>query len=148
MQHVVGRVSKNLPARTSEHPPVEVHERRAKDGSRRGGKIGNRGGKKPPNSFRTRMQLILERAKACEVTERIISGDISEVLGSTKTGELIVGTTKNRDRLAAIELASRIGYGLPGGAPVAEGTTVFVIVAPAKAKTAEQWLKQHKKGVA
>jgi hypothetical protein len=94
------------------------------------------------------MQLVLERAKACEVTERIISGDIHEVLGNTKTGEVIVGTTKNRDRLAAIELASRIGHSLPSSTPPVEEAFVFVIIAPAKAKTPEQWLRAHKHGAA
>ncbi len=119
-------------------------------GSRRGGQFGNRGGSgRPTKSFRTRMQLVLERARACEVTERIISGDISEVLGSTKSGELIIGTTKNRDRLAAIELASRIGHGLPNTqVPPDPSAVVFVIVAPPVAKNAQEWLKAHKKGSA
>lgn len=96
------------------------------------------------------MRTVLEEAAGSEVIKRMISGDIYEPLMTTKTGEIIYGPTKNRDRLAAIELASRIGYGLPqAGAPVeAEDAVTWVIVAPRRAKTAEQWLRLHADGQA
>ena len=117
----------------------------------RRGNPGNRGGPgRPSNAWRLRLRTVLEEAGSSEVIKRIISGDISEVLGSTKTGELIVGTTKNRDRLAAIELASRIGYGLPapGASTEEEGAVTYVIVAPPVAKSAAEWLRLHARGQA
>ena len=80
---------------------------------------------------------------------RIVSGDILEFLGE-RDGELVIGSTQNRDRVAAYAaLKDSAGYVAPRTAvEVPEGAAVFVVLLPPKAKTAEQWLKAHKKGAA
>ena len=77
---------------------------------------------RPTNTFRLRAAYQLEKARGLEVLGRILSGDILEILGSDKHGELIVGQTKNTDRIGAFrELRDAAGYGSPK--PVSIETT-------------------------
>ena len=79
---------------------------------RRGGT--NRGGPGRPSAAWKRLcTAALRSAKGLEVLKRIISGDIREQLSSTKAGEPVVGTTRNADRIRAIELLAEHGHGLP-----------------------------------
>jgi len=135
---------RQLPAKTPSSRPAQQR------GLRRGNP-GNQGGTgRPSNAWRLRLRTVLEEAGSSEVIKRIISGDIYEPLMATKQGEIVYGPTKNRDRLAAIELASRIGYGLPaaGGSVEEDDAVTYVIFAPPKAKNAEEWLLLHARGQA
>ena len=77
-----------------------------------GGTPGNVGGPgRPDAAFRYRARYWLEEAKALQVTAHIVSGDILEVLG-TRLGQLVIGNTKNADRLHAVEiLRDSAGFG-------------------------------------
>lgn len=134
-----------MPAKTGASA-VEVHERPRGIG----GRAGNKGGPgRPDLAYRERARYWEEQSKGLEVLARIVSGDILEFLGE-KQGELVVGYTANSDRIAAYrELRDSAGFGPPRAAAEApDQPTVFVIVLPPKAKTAEQWLKAHKQGAA
>lgn len=136
--------NRDLPAKTpSLRPPYQRGLRRGNPGN-----VGGTG--RPSNAWRLRLRTVLEEAGSSEVIKRIISGDIYEALMATKQGEVVYGPTKNRDRLAAIELASRIGYGLPapGASAEEEGAVTYVIVAPPRTESAEEWLRLHARGQA
>jgi hypothetical protein len=82
---------------------------------RHGSKPGtNRGGSgRPPTAWKRACAAALRRAQALPVVERIISGDIKELLETTKAGQPIIGVTKNTDRLHAIEFLTEHAHGLP-----------------------------------
>lgn len=72
----------------------------------------NRGGGDKPDSFRIRAAQRLEEARGLDVMGSILSGDILELVGVQKTGEPIIGFTRNADRIAAFrELKDAAGYG-------------------------------------
>ena len=66
---------------------------------------------RPTDAFRSRMQMVLERAKAAEVIERGISGDILEQI-ATKDGP-VVGQIAANDRLNYIKFAAYYAHGMP-----------------------------------
>lgn len=56
----------------------------------------------------------LRRCKGFQVLERIASGDIRDQLEkSKKSGEMIIGTTLNKDRIRAIEVLASYAHGKP-----------------------------------
>lgn len=81
--------------------------------------------------FQRRMQIALRRARACKVTEMAIAGELPEAYGKDDDGRIVFGPTKPQTRLNAIELASRIGHGLPasGAQVTAYGPLQIVVVA-------------------
>lgn len=81
---------------------------------RRGGVPGQRGGSgRPSSGWKRALRGALRSAKGLEVLKRIVSGDILEQLGTKRAGEPIYGTTKNSDRIRAIEFLAEHGHGLP-----------------------------------
>lgn len=83
-----------------------------------GGRLGNRGGLpgrsgRKSAAWKARCAEILEDSNALQVLAKMISGEILEKLGETRDGEPIIGETKNKDRLGAIEFLARYGHGLP-----------------------------------
>ena len=64
---------------------------------------GKPGPGRPDFAFRTRARFYLEKAKGLETVATVLSGDILEFLGQ-RDGALIVGNTRNADRLKAFEL--------------------------------------------
>jgi len=54
------------------------------------------------------MAAALRAGKAAEVARDIISGDIHEQIGVDRDGQPIIGTTRNADRLRAIDLAAEL----------------------------------------
>lgn len=58
------------------------------------------------------MRRALQEGDAPTVVQKIISGDIREMLG-VKDGTPIVGETKNADRLKALQIAASYAEGLP-----------------------------------
>lgn len=79
----------------------------------RRGNPGNRGGGRKPWTFRDEMHRALVEGQAGAVVQRIISGDLLEVLGHRDDGTPIIGETKNADRLKAIQIAASYDVGLP-----------------------------------
>src|SRR5262245_16092539 len=125
----------------------------------REGNPGNRGGPgRPPNAYRLRARYWEEKSKGLEVLAKIVSGDILESLGTrdvtledgTVVSEIIVGQTKNSDRISAAK-ALHDAAGYAPARPVVElpeDAVAFVIVTPPVAKNAEEWLRLHKAGAA
>lgn len=75
-------------------------------GTLRIGNPGNEGGGRPSTALRLRAQFILERAEGLEILGKIVSGEIREPRGPNAKGMI-----KIRDRIQAIALLMRIGYG-------------------------------------
>jgi hypothetical protein len=73
-----------------------------------GGNWGNRGGGRRPDWLKQRMTAALRAGKAAEVVRDIISGDIYEQIGVDRDGRPIYGTTRNADRLRAVDLAAEL----------------------------------------
>ena len=79
---------------------------------RRGHGLPGRSGDKP-RAWREACKKALADSDAEVVLAKIISGDIHEVLGTSNDGQVVVGATKNADRLGAIKLAAAYAEGLP-----------------------------------
>lgn len=73
----------------------------------------NGGPGRTPDMFRAACREAFARAKGLDVLVHIASGDILELLGQDRQGQPIIGETKNRDRIGALEFLVRIGW--PGG---------------------------------
>lgn len=86
---------------------------------------------RPSDLFRERCRASLERAKALEVAESIISGDILEEIGKDDAGKPIYGATKNGDRIKAMEFLAKNGHGSPPQSLELSGPGGAAILPPA-----------------
>lgn len=119
-------------------------------GALRRGNPGNRGGNhrsgRPDLAFRERARYLLERARGLEVMGMIVSGDILEMVRA-EGDTIIYGPTRNADRIRAFEVLRDSAGFKPKDAPDGDESQGFVILAPPKAKTAEEWLRLHREGL-
>lgn len=116
-----------------------------------GGNWGNKGGG-TLKAYRIRAQHLLERAQALERLADIIEGNVFDYVPVNRGKEgvdLVAVPAKVRDRILATErLEAAAGFSQRPQAPSAVAAAQFVILAPPKAKTTEEWLKMHQLGEA
>lgn len=72
------------------------------------------------------MAAALRAAKAPEVLQAIIAGDIHEHLGYDRRGEPIIGQTRNADRLRAIDLGAELAGAKPKDEKLSGDVTISI----------------------
>lgn len=100
-------------------------------GMLRRGNPGSRSGGRHRDEWKEECVAALKKCKGLDVLQRIISGDIREIVAQGDSGP-IWGETKNSDRLKAVEMLAHYAYGKPvqpvsgeDGGPI-EGTITLL----------------------